>query len=372
MDKLNRSKRAVKGTITKLETFVEESSSHTPTKLDIKLKRVQEKNKKIDELKDQYYGTKDISDSELAEIEADLQEMEDRLENLEEYIDLKHMQLVVDPLETNISYFLPHHGFRPDSKTTTLRVVFNASSKTTSGLSLIDILYKGEVLQQDLFSLLLRFRQHTFVFTTDISKMFRQILINPDHRDLQIILWKDSADGPVKTYKLNTVTYGITCASYLATWTIQQLARDEAENYPLAAAVTIRDIYMDDILTGSSDFQEFQLLQSELIGLFKKAGMSLHKWCSNAPEILTSIPKEEQSWDFHCQSSDKIIKTLGVIWNPQFDYFSFKTVVNCQDSYTKREVLSIIARLFDPIGFIGSILTKAKLLLPKLWVLKLE
>ncbi|GFQ85270.1 uncharacterized protein TNCT_326001 [Trichonephila clavata] len=83
MDKLNRSRRAVKGTITKLETFVEESKNHTPTKLDIKLKRVQEMNKKIDELKDQYYETKDISDAELAEIEADLQEMEDRLEDLE-------------------------------------------------------------------------------------------------------------------------------------------------------------------------------------------------------------------------------------------------------------------------------------------------
>ncbi|GFW05957.1 uncharacterized protein TNCV_4477511 [Trichonephila clavipes] len=137
--------------------------------------------------------------------------------------------------------------------------------------------------------------------------------------------------GPVQTYKLNTVTYGTTCAPYLVTRTIQQLARDEGEHYPLAASVTIRDIYMDDILTGSSDFQEFQKLQLELISLFKKAGMSLHKWCSNTPEILNSIPKEEQSWDFHCQSSDqKTIRTLGIIWSPQFDYFFFKTVVNCQ------------------------------------------
>ncbi|GFU44539.1 uncharacterized protein TNCV_1506531 [Trichonephila clavipes] len=171
----------------------------------------------------------------------------------------------------------------------------------------------------------------------------------------------------------STLTYGTTCAPYLAIRTIQQLARDEGEHYPLAASVTIRDIYMDDILTGSSDFQEFQKLQLELISLFKKAGMSLHKWCSNTPEILNSIPKEEQSWDFHCQSSDqKTIKTLGIIWSPQFDYFSFKTVVNCRESYTKREVLSIIARLFDPLGFLGPILTKAKLILQKLWVLKLE
>ncbi|GFW60813.1 uncharacterized protein TNCV_2672341 [Trichonephila clavipes] len=190
-----------------------------------------------------------------------------------------------------------------------------------------------------------------------------------------MILWKDSVerDGPVQTYKLNTVTYGTTCAPYLATRTIQQLARDEGEHYPLAASVTIRDIYTDDILTGSSDFQEFQKLQLELSSLFKKAGMSLHKWCSNTPEILNSMPKEEQTWDFHCQSSDqKTIKTLGIIWSPQFDYFSFKTVVNCRESYTKREVLSIIARLFDPLGFLGPILTKAKLILQKLWVLKLE
>ncbi|GFU05905.1 DUF1758 domain-containing protein [Trichonephila clavipes] len=188
-----------------------------------------------------------------------------------------------------------------------------------------------------------------------------------------MILWKDNVDGPVQTYKLNTTTYGTTCAPYLATRTIQQLTRDEGEHYPLAASVTIRDIYMDDILTGSSDFQQFQKLQLELINLFKKAGMSLHKWRSNTPEILNSIPKEEQSWDFHCQSSDqKTIKTLGIIWSAQFDYFSFKTVVNCRESYTKREVLSIIARLFDPLGFLGPILTKAKLILQKLWVLKLE
>ncbi|GFV13992.1 integrase catalytic domain-containing protein [Trichonephila clavipes] len=83
MDKLNNSKRAIKGTITKIETFVEESGNHTPTKLDIKLKRFQEMNRKIDELKDQYYDIKYISESELQVIEADIQSMEDRLEELE-------------------------------------------------------------------------------------------------------------------------------------------------------------------------------------------------------------------------------------------------------------------------------------------------
>ncbi|GFY64057.1 hypothetical protein TNIN_372051 [Trichonephila inaurata madagascariensis] len=79
MDKLNNSKHAIKGTITKIETFTEKSRNYTPTKLDIKLKRVQEMNRKIDELKDQYY-IKDIRESELEVIEADIQSMEDKLE----------------------------------------------------------------------------------------------------------------------------------------------------------------------------------------------------------------------------------------------------------------------------------------------------
>ncbi|GFX69879.1 integrase catalytic domain-containing protein [Trichonephila clavipes] len=83
MDKLNNSRRAIKGTITKIETFVEESGNHTPTKLDIKLKRVQEMNRKIDEVKDQYYDIRDISKSELQVIEADTQNMEGILEELE-------------------------------------------------------------------------------------------------------------------------------------------------------------------------------------------------------------------------------------------------------------------------------------------------
>ncbi|GFW27421.1 DUF1758 domain-containing protein [Trichonephila clavipes] len=83
IDKLNNSKRAIKGTITRIETFVEESRNYTPTKLYIKLKRVQEMNRTTDELKDQYYDIKDISESELEVIEADIQSMEDRLEELE-------------------------------------------------------------------------------------------------------------------------------------------------------------------------------------------------------------------------------------------------------------------------------------------------
>ncbi|XP_055939386.1 uncharacterized protein LOC129969015 [Argiope bruennichi] len=75
-------------------------------------------------------------------------------EFLTEYENLGHMQ---ETCETP-RYIMPHHGvFRPESRTTKLRVVFNASEATSSGQSLNDNLYSGSVVQDDLFAILLRF-----------------------------------------------------------------------------------------------------------------------------------------------------------------------------------------------------------------------
>ncbi|GFV25332.1 integrase catalytic domain-containing protein [Trichonephila clavipes] len=81
---------------------------------------------------------------------------------------------------------LPYHSILRPDKTTKLRVVFNASAKTTTGYSLNDLLYKGGVLQEDLFSILI------YAFTADIQQMFRIIELNESHTRLQKILRKNS------------------------------------------------------------------------------------------------------------------------------------------------------------------------------------
>ena len=94
-----------------------------------------------------------------------------------EYKSLNHMELVEES-ESEITYYMPHHGvYRPDKSSTRLRVVFNASSPTTSNLSLNDIFLKGKVPQQELFSIMLWFRKHQYAFTADIKKMYSMILI---------------------------------------------------------------------------------------------------------------------------------------------------------------------------------------------------
>ena len=125
---------------------------------------------------------------------------------LNEYEALGHMEEVAEEADFSEGYYIPHHGIlRPTSESTELRVVYDASAKSTNKYSLNDLLCKGEVIQEDLFSILMRFRKHKYVFTTDIKQMFRQIEVTPSQTKFLKILWKDSKSSPIKTYKLKTV-----------------------------------------------------------------------------------------------------------------------------------------------------------------------
>jgi hypothetical protein len=84
-----------------------------------------------------------------------------------------------------------------------------------------DTLLVGPTIQQDLYSIVLRFRTYQIALTADIAKMYRQVRIHQDDRKLQRILWKRSTEEPLRTYELSTVMYGTASASYLATCCLQ-------------------------------------------------------------------------------------------------------------------------------------------------------
>lgn len=157
---------------------------------------------------------------------------------IQEYKDLGHMQEVKGHLESNLKspfYYLPHHAvYKETSATTKLRVVFDGSCKTSSGVSLNDVLMVGPTIQDDLFSIIARFRTFKYALTADIIKMYRQVLVDSAQTHLQCILWRESVDEPIKTFELLTLTYGTASASFLAIRTLKKLAEDNSSNYPLS------------------------------------------------------------------------------------------------------------------------------------------
>lgn len=171
-----------------------------------------------------------------------------------EYENLNHMTKVEDD-DLNQTFYFPHHAVREFSSTTKVRVVFDGSCKTDSGLSFNDVQMTGPTLQNDLFSILIRFRKHAIVITADIVKMYRQVLVNPSQRRLQRIFWRTCPKNKVQCFELNTVTYGTRSGPFLAVRSMHQAAYDNRITYPLASKTILEDFYMDDMLSGANNIK---------------------------------------------------------------------------------------------------------------------
>ncbi|XP_036140647.1 uncharacterized protein LOC118644911 [Monomorium pharaonis] len=293
---------------------------------------------------------------------------------LKEYEDLHHMERVsASAPEPHIAYYLPHHGvIRENSITTKLRVVFNGSSRTTTGISLNDLLHTGAKLQIDVFDVLTWFRQFQFVFTSDIEKMYRQIKVHKDDWDFQRILWIDK-NNKLITFQLSTVTYGLACAPFLALRTIEQLVKDDGTKFPLAIPSLTKGRYVDDIFGGADSIEQAQEIVKQLNQLCTAGGFPLQKWISNHPDILAAIPQERQTQFTAFQFEDTTnTQILGLNWNPSIDNFQFSVTPTTTTIITKRNILSTVAKLFDPLGFLAPVTINAKILIQELWSLKLD
>ncbi|XP_026467699.1 uncharacterized protein LOC113371281 [Ctenocephalides felis] len=291
---------------------------------------------------------------------------------INEYIALGHAA-VTNFDHSGMHYYLPHHAvFKKDSDQ--IRVVFDASAVTSTGNSLNDVLYTGPKLQQSIFEILIKFRCYKFVFTADIVKMFRQIRVRKEDQDLQRILWREGPNETLKCLKLTTVTYGTACAPYLAIRCLHKLISDEGSAYPLACAALRNDCYVDDLITGSETLEQSVRLRDELIALFSKANMSLHKWAANDDKILkfTSL-ENEHSEMFDITDDKSSVKALGLCWNRVSDSFEIRTNgIIIETKLTKRKILSSIAKIFDPLGLISPFVVIAKIMMQDLWQLKIS
>ncbi|XP_043063195.1 uncharacterized protein LOC122319664 [Drosophila yakuba] len=249
---------------------------------------------------------------------------------LDDYLQRGHMeQLPSAQVEESpdTCFYLPHHAvIKLDSLTTKCRVVFDGSGKDSSGVSLNDRLHIGPPIQRDLLGVCLRFRQHQYVLCTDVEKMFRGIKI-------QRIVWP--------------------------------------------AHALLHDAYVDDIPTGANTFEELMILKDELIALLDKGKFKLRKWSSNSWRLLKSLPQEDRCFEpiqlLNKSAADSPVKVLGIQWNPGKDvlYLNLKGC-DATISPTKRELLSQLSRIYDPLGLVAPVTVLLKLIFQESWTSVLQ
>ncbi|XP_063722419.1 uncharacterized protein LOC134848836 [Symsagittifera roscoffensis] len=147
---------------------------------------------------------------------------------IDEFLDMGHMEYIPPgEIEKPVDsvYYLPHHCvFKEDSTTTKLRVVFDGSATTSTGQSLNDTLMVGPTVQDDLYSIIMRFRFYPIGLSADIAKMYRQVALEDKSKDFHRILWRSNKSDEIKHLKMTRVTYGIASSAFHSTRCLNEVA----------------------------------------------------------------------------------------------------------------------------------------------------
>ena len=295
---------------------------------------------------------------------------------LEDYISKGYASTANDAHTTEGKvWYIPHHGVTNPKKPGKLRVVFDAAARFR-GISLNDALMQGPDLVNSLVGVLMRFRQHPVAIISDIEAMFHQVAVQDADRGALRFLWtrNGNPDSKVEEFQMNRFIFGAKPSPSAAALALASVASDFDEVYSPEVISTIkRNFYVDDMLKSVPTIADAIELSLRLRELLKKRGFNLTKWSSNQVSVLNSIPEPERAPDvreMYIGDSLPVGTALGLLWSKHEDCFVFKvnSDLNCK---TRRQLLSKVASLFDPLGFVAPITLFAKCLLQRLCNLNL-
>lgn len=276
---------------------------------------------------------------------------------VDDYCDSGHSELVPEEdlrKGQDTVYYFPMHGVvKESSSSTKVRAVCDGSAKTSTGISINDTLLPGPSLYPLLSSILNHFRSHPIGMTADISRMFREVGLNSEEHDYHRYVHRDSK-GYIRDWRMSRLTFGVTSSPFLATQVLRQLAKDYRAKYPTASCIVDQFFYVDDVLTGAVDIEHATDIRSELNSLLSEAKMRLCKWRTNSAELLNAIPSDlRETSDLKITPTPgECSKTLGVHWSTGSDSLHVATPqVGSEMVATKRQVASVVAKIFDVMGW---------------------
>ena len=241
-----------------------------------------------------------------------------------------------------------------------------------------------------------RFRLNPIALTSDIEKAFLMIAIDPSDRDvLRFLCVEDiqAFEPKVITYRFGRVVFGITCSPFLFNATLKRHVESFRKEYPEICDKLINSLYVDDVNSGGHTVEEVMQFYETSKKLMAEGGFHLRKWHSNSAEVMSRIkqmealntdskviekPLSEEDQSFAKTALQKgeghqieENKVLGLNWDSERDMIVFKFSDLAQFaselSPTKRNVLKIVAKIFDPQGLITPVTAQLKVFLQKLF-----
>ena len=259
-------------------------------------------------------------------------------------------------------YFVQIHGVFRDSVTTKLRLVTNcASTHPPENKSINDYLHKGVLYLKDLTHLLMKWRMGKVAWTGDLSKFYLRLRLDDNSRLYHKFFWRNcDSSKPFKVYCWNRVCFGMTESPFKAMWVMKKTADMFKAEFPAAHAVLHNDVYLDDVVSTSADPVHAANVIKDVVTVLAKADLPMHKIISSHASVTADLPEE-------MKAKDTKTKVLGVGWDSVKDTISVNINVDDFDKpvLTKRGLLQLLAKVFEPLGNYSPFLMKGKLLMAK-------
>ena len=269
-------------------------------------------------------------------------------------------------LQNKNVWYIPHHGVYHPRKPTKLRVVFDCAAKFR-GEALNTHLLQGPDLNNALLGVLCRFRVGKVALTCDVERMFHQFRVDDRDTDFLRFLWQTS-DGAVRDYRMKVHLFGSKSSPGCATFGLQRLASDNADFSQSAAKFIQENFYVDDGLLSVESSEEAIKVINDAREICSRGNLRLHKVLSNKKDVINALPESEVAASANAKlkiGDTSVEQALGIQWCLNNDTFQFDITLK-ESSLTRRGVLSMVASIYDPLGFLSPVVLPAKHLLQEL------
>ena len=271
------------------------------------------------------------------------------------------------------------------SMSTPHRMVYNASSKTSSGFSLNSILAKGENRLPKIFDILIKFGSKKSGFISDVSMAYNSVALKPHFFNFQRYLWQPELDpnGKIVEMVIKTLIYGVICSGGLTAIAFCLVALFARDHHPehSEGAEALEQAYVDDVAVPTDTLEDAKRVAKSMDFVLEMASMSVkaHTFAGEQPSERVSADGES-------------VGLLGYTWRPVADTVSlavkelfFGKVVrgklpdsvvgdtkkSLEKCFTRRTIVAKFASVFDPLGYATPITSRIKLDLAAVTGLKL-
>ena len=294
---------------------------------------------------------------------------------INEWIDNGYAKILPHKVATeSVCFLIPSFIVtRTDKQSTRHRLVINAA-KAFNGQSINDYIADTPDAMNELYSVLLRFRLGQYAYTADIRHMFLRIKTDPNDTRYLRIFYQPVARGPIQVVECDRHLFGLKSSPYVAMEIVKSHAREWKDQWPLAARAVLDATIVDDVLTSGDSKEEVFDLHTQLEQFFESLSMNVHKCASSCQPVMQAIPEDRRAKQVVLEdiSSENpelmpVIKTLGLVYEPNQDHFRFEYHCECPGSWTLRKMVSTVAGLYDPLGLVSPFLMAGRAVVQLIW-----